>query len=446
MGMATGTDIPDESVKANNGGRSTLDSARMRREEIKIWILKALQSRESYGYEIAKDLKDERGSVHTGYLYGVLGEMEREGLIESEWKKSESGPPKKIYRITSLGVQSLEVGLLTRSGMGPRRSFPQLRLAILAVLAVLVVADFFQFYLLEVQPEVGLAIGLAIIGFAATVIFLNLRGSGNWVGWVVGVSAVLIGISAILPPHPTHAWQGIFGFVIAVAGVVRYSLGLTLLGFALMIGTFILHEFFYSLNPGLIHDVYTSTAWLAILAAGLGLNVAYLYVSRGRMATIGELLSFGSTPSLSGIDASEDSRVVKAPRRQVWDLLSDMGNWPKWLNEEGAFRIVSHDVVSTDGNVVVCDEIAEIRGRKRWSRDKYTLHPMDRIEETYLEGPMRGRMLLLLQEVPGGTKVTIKSETHRTGFGRLISSFAGARSMNEARRGFLDALGRAVAQ
>jgi PadR family transcriptional regulator PadR len=297
----------------------------MRREDLKTWVLKALQSKESYGYEIAKNLKDERGSAHTGYLYGILGEMEREGLIESEWKKSESGPPKKTYRITPLGTQSLEVGLLTRAGAGSSRSFPQLRAAVLIALGVLVLVDFFQFYLLQVPPEFGLVVGLAIIGFAATVIFLNLRRTGNWVGWVIGISAVLMGISAILPPHPTHAWQGIFGFVIAIAGVVKYSLGLTLLGFALMIGTFILHEFFYSINPGIVHDVYTSTAWLVILALGLGLNASYLYLSRGRITTLNELFSSGITPSLSELAVSEDSRVIKAPRQKVWELLADMG-------------------------------------------------------------------------------------------------------------------------
>jgi uncharacterized protein YndB with AHSA1/START domain len=255
-----------------------------------------------------------------------------------------------------------------------------------------------------------------------------------------------MGISAILPPHPTHAWQGIFGFVIAVAGVVKYSLGLTLLGFALMIGTFILHEFFYSINPGIVHDVYTSTAWLVILALGLGLNATYLYLSRGRITTLNELFSFGSTPSLSELAVSEDSRVIRAPRQKVWELLADMGSWPKWLNEEGSFKVLSHDVVSAEGNVVVCDEIAEVKGKKRWSRGEYTLRPQEGIEEIYLEGPMRGRMIFSLQDVAGGTRVTVRTETHRKGLGRTFSALLGAGSTDDTRRGFLDALGRALAQ
>lgn len=419
--------------------------AHMRREDLKTWILKALQSKESYGYEIAKELKLERGSAHTGYLYGVLAEMEKEGLIESEWRKSESGPPKKIYRITPLGAQSLEVGLLAKAGSGSERSFPQLKAAILLVLAAVVVIDFFQYYLLTVPPEWSLIVGLAMIGFAGALIFLNLRGTGNWVGWIIAIFAVLIGISALLPPHPTHAWQAIFGFILAVAGVIRYSLGLTLLGFTLMITTFILHELFYNLYPtGLTHDVYTSTAWLIILAAGLGVNAVYLYAARGRIATLSELFSFGQTPSLSELETSEDSRVIRAPKAQVWNLLADMGNWPKWLNEEGTFRILSHDVVSTDGNIVVCDEIAEVRGKRRWSRDKYTLHPTDGIEETYLEGPMRGRMVFSLEDAPNGTKVTVKTETHRAGLRRFASALAGAQTTDETRKGFLNALARAV--
>jgi PadR family transcriptional regulator PadR len=418
----------------------------LRREDFKTQILKILQTNESYGYGIAKSFKEERGSVHTGYLYGVLAEIEQEGLIESEWKKSETGPPKKTYRITGLGSQSLEVGLLKKAGTGPSRSFPQLKTAVLLVLLAVVVIDFFQYYLLVVPPGLGLEVGLVLIAFAAGLIGLNLRGTGNWVGWVIAIFAVLIGISVVLPPHPTHAWQAIFGFILAVGGVLRYSIGLTLLGFVLMIGTFILHEFFYSINPGIAHDIYTSSAWLAILAAGLGVNAVYLYAARGRMATIGELLSFGQTPSLSEMDVSQDARVIKAPRDKIWKLLADMGNWPKWLNEEGIFRVVSHDVVSTNDNVVVCDEIAEIRGKKRWSRDKYTLHPQEQIEETYLEGPTRGRMLFSLQDVPEGTKVTVKSELHRAGLRRLASAIAGVEATDETRRGFLDALARAATE
>ena len=416
----------------------------MRREDFKTRILKVLQSKESYGYEIAKIFKEERGSVHTGYLYGVLGEMETDGLVESEWKKGDAGPPKKIYKITALGSQSLEVGLLTRAGSGSQRTFPQLKTAILLVLAAVVIVDFLQFYLLEIPAGLGLAVGVALILFAGGLIFLNLRGTGNWVGWIISIFAVLVGISVLLPPHPTHAWQAIFGFVLAVAGVIRYSLGLTLLGFVLMIGTFLLHEFFYTVNPNLAHDVYTSSAWLGILAAGLGVNAVYLYVARGRMATLGELFSFGQTPSLSEMDVSEDSRVIKAPRQKVLDLLVDMGNWPKWLSKEGAFRVLSHDVVSAEGNVLVCDEIAEVRGKRRWSRDKYTLRPMEAIEETYLEGPVRGRMLFILQDVPEGTRVTLKSETRRSGLKRIGAAISGGRQSDETRKGMLDALVKAV--
>jgi uncharacterized protein YndB with AHSA1/START domain len=164
------------------------------------------------------------------------------------------------------------------------------------------------------------------------------------------------------------------------------------------------------------------------------------------MVTMGELLSFGQTPSLSEMDVSEDSKVIRAPRGEVWNILSDMGNWPKWLNDEGTFRVLSHDVISSDGDVVVCDEIAEVKGKKRWSRDKYTLHAQEGIEETYLEGPMRGRMVFTLQDVPNGTKVTVKTETHRAGLRRLASALAGVRATDETRRGFLDALAKAVAR
>ena len=50
----------------------------------------------------------------------------------------------------------------------------------------------------------------------------------------------------------------------------------------------------------------------------------------------------------------------------------------------------------------------------------------------------------MLEEVPEGTRVTLKSETRRTGLGRFGSALSGGRARNETRKGFLDALARAA--
>jgi PadR family transcriptional regulator PadR len=65
-----------------------------------------------YGYQIAKQM--EVGNMTNvqlkqGTIYPVLRTMEKKGLLRSEIKASESGPPRKYYRITKKGEQKLEV-------------------------------------------------------------------------------------------------------------------------------------------------------------------------------------------------------------------------------------------------------------------------------------------------------------------------------------------------
>jgi DNA-binding PadR family transcriptional regulator len=43
-----------------------------------------------------------------GTLYPVLHALERDGLITGDWEVSASGPPRKVYAITSQGISELE--------------------------------------------------------------------------------------------------------------------------------------------------------------------------------------------------------------------------------------------------------------------------------------------------------------------------------------------------
>jgi PadR family transcriptional regulator, regulatory protein PadR len=40
-------------------------------------------------------------------LYPLLGRLRREGMVDTTWRESSSGPPRRYYRITSDGDAAL---------------------------------------------------------------------------------------------------------------------------------------------------------------------------------------------------------------------------------------------------------------------------------------------------------------------------------------------------
>jgi PadR family transcriptional regulator len=75
-------------------------------------VLAILAERESYGYELIQRVKELSGGKiqwSEGMLYPFLHWMDDEGLIESEWKESESGRRRKYYRLSRKGNQALKV-------------------------------------------------------------------------------------------------------------------------------------------------------------------------------------------------------------------------------------------------------------------------------------------------------------------------------------------------
>jgi PadR family transcriptional regulator PadR len=64
-----------------------------------------------YGYSIARFIESRSGDIPVlkqGALYPVLRALESGGLLESEVEPSVSGPPRRYYRITPAGRQTLE--------------------------------------------------------------------------------------------------------------------------------------------------------------------------------------------------------------------------------------------------------------------------------------------------------------------------------------------------
>lgn len=74
-------------------------------------ILAILASREMYGYQIIQEVIELSGGTlewSEGMLYPVLHKLERERLVLSQWRMSETGRRRKYYRLTEQGLKELE--------------------------------------------------------------------------------------------------------------------------------------------------------------------------------------------------------------------------------------------------------------------------------------------------------------------------------------------------
>lgn len=75
-------------------------------------ILGILKHGNSYGYLIIKKIKEMSGGkmqYSDGMLYPVLHRLEKEGLIQSNWKMENDTKPRKYYEITEKGKAALRV-------------------------------------------------------------------------------------------------------------------------------------------------------------------------------------------------------------------------------------------------------------------------------------------------------------------------------------------------
>ena len=73
-----------------------------------ILILKMLDSKDMYGYQVIEELDRLSENVFTlkaGTLYPLLHNLEKQGMVESYAQLSNSGKPRKYYRITKRGKE-----------------------------------------------------------------------------------------------------------------------------------------------------------------------------------------------------------------------------------------------------------------------------------------------------------------------------------------------------
>ena len=83
----------------------------LRKGSTALLTLQLLDEEPMYGFQLIEALGARTGGVldfAEGMLYPMLHKLERDGLLEGDWRPSLEGPPRKYYRVTDSGRAELQ--------------------------------------------------------------------------------------------------------------------------------------------------------------------------------------------------------------------------------------------------------------------------------------------------------------------------------------------------
>lgn len=82
--------------------------SQLRRGAVEYCVLALLRGGERYGFELVRELSEVDGLVTSeGTIYPLLSRLRKEELVTTFWQESESGPPRRYYRLTDAGRAAL---------------------------------------------------------------------------------------------------------------------------------------------------------------------------------------------------------------------------------------------------------------------------------------------------------------------------------------------------
>jgi PadR family transcriptional regulator PadR len=83
--------------------------SQMRKGTLQYCVLALLADEERYGFDLVRALAETDGMVTSeGTIYPLLSRLRRDGLVETTWRESTSGPPRRYYRLTKAGRAALQ--------------------------------------------------------------------------------------------------------------------------------------------------------------------------------------------------------------------------------------------------------------------------------------------------------------------------------------------------
>ena len=82
--------------------------SQLRRGTVEGCVLALLRDGERYGFELVRELSESGGLVTSeGTIYPLLSRLRKDQLVTTTWRESESGPPRRYYRLTESGHTAL---------------------------------------------------------------------------------------------------------------------------------------------------------------------------------------------------------------------------------------------------------------------------------------------------------------------------------------------------
>jgi PadR family transcriptional regulator PadR len=70
-------------------------------------VLRVIAGEKLYVAEMLQRLAGTEFATQEGTLYPLLSRLRRENMVDYEWRESDSGPPRKYYRLTESGQRAL---------------------------------------------------------------------------------------------------------------------------------------------------------------------------------------------------------------------------------------------------------------------------------------------------------------------------------------------------
>lgn len=101
MGMGAG------STPVGLQGSPAPDAARPERGLLTAWLLLLLRDGATYGYNLRRQLQVRGMQADPAAMYRMLRSYEDEGWVQSRWATSDTGPQRRIYRLTRKGRRVL---------------------------------------------------------------------------------------------------------------------------------------------------------------------------------------------------------------------------------------------------------------------------------------------------------------------------------------------------
>ena len=79
----------------------------LRKGLLEFLILAIVSSGRVYAADMLQRLGKTEFATQEGTLYPLLSKMRREQLLDYEWQESETGPPRKYYKLAAMGRRQL---------------------------------------------------------------------------------------------------------------------------------------------------------------------------------------------------------------------------------------------------------------------------------------------------------------------------------------------------